>query len=581
MPARSQRRLARFTGSACAVAAIVALGAPPAAAAPDLSILTLNLWHWVESARDAVGTLLDEIDDLPAVGAGGPTFLVLQEVSLPLVDDALAAKGYFLVAESAASSGIGKVVASKTAPYHARFTNRFGEACTGVCDIVETCTIAGGDPICVLDVHSQAWQVDPPCEVPPAVSCPLPGSNDAYREELSRTVVARTRELARGGFLVLVAGDFNAPVDATSISILEEAGLVDAWKALGLPECTPQAPGACTLVDNPIEGNIVPGDVPDHRRIDHLFAYGAAREDGWLSAAVRFDGGAGGPRVSGQNGVLGVHGGPGAFDGVTPEGEYDVNLTCTSGCSGLYPHRMRITTWNPATGAFAGTGFYVPDPSIHWIVEGTTSGSSYELTYTYVGSNAGFVGTASGTLDPTGAPTTGAGGSTANALTYTWAAARRPLDLRARYAVDMTLCGPSGCPGTVNQHTMDVSAWNPATGAFAGRGRWNGDPSVTWSVAGDVTGTRFDLVFTYDGTNAGYQGTVVGSIDPDGRLHFGLGSDNASSVNRFAFEATAVPEPASALGAAVALLAGVVVARVRLRRRVVGLARGAGREVLQ
>lgn len=530
------------------------LGAPPASADPDVTLFSLNLWHWITPAQLSVPALMDRIDDLPTPGAGGPDFLTLQEVSLPLVETELAARGYFFVAEPNASTGIGKVTASKTPPHFSRGTNQLGEACAVVCDIVEMCTLVGPDPVCVLNVHSQAWQIGP--------------THDAYREDLSRTLVARTRELARGGFLVLVAGDFNAPVDAFSIELLESAGLTDAWLSLAQIECSEDFPKGCTFVDNAFEGNIIPGDIPDaFRRIDHLYSFGSRADDSWTAVSVLLDESPGEPRVSGQNALFGSHGGSGTHTAFTPEGEYDVGLTCTSGCAGLYPHRMRITSWNPVTGGFSGTGFYRSDPGIQWTVEGTISGSSFQLEYDYLPPNAGFVGTAAGTLDASGAPVAGTGGSPTHNLSYIWAATRRPLPIRARYTVDMTLCGASGCPGTTNRHTMDVTSWNPTTGVFTGRGWWNADPDVTWTATGSVTGTRFELAFTYDG--AGYAADVVGALGDDGSLHFGLGTDNAAPANHFAFEATAVPEPMRAATAAAAALALVALA-ARSRRRAEG-----------
>lgn len=535
-----------------------------ARAESELSILTLNLWHWKPLPQAAVPVLLAEIDDLPVVGAGGPDILTFQEASLPLLQAGLLGRGYSLVWEDAITplNAVAKLTASKAPPYHARARNRSGQACSTVCDYLEMCTLVGTEPLCVINVHSQAWQTS--------------GQDDLDREQLSATLIARARELARGGFRLIIAGDFNAPSGdpsvpgnvAQSIQMLRNAGFVDAWIERMLPPCTPTAPLACTLVANDFEENVVgsePGQVPDHRRIDYLFDFRTASGDSWQSAEVRFDGGLQGPRVSGQNGVLGAHGGPGAFQAVSPIGEYDVSLACTSGCTGIFPHRMSIESWDPISGAFQGTGFFVDDPSIRWTVAGSTSGSTFSLTYTYLAPHAGFVGTAAGSLDGTGAPATGTGSSPSHALAYGWTATRRsPV---ATYAVEMTLCAAGACPGTTNLHTMVIDAWNPATGLFSGRGRSDAEPQKSWTLEGIVRGTRFELDFEYHNVGAGYAGAVVGSIDPDGRLRFGLGQDNAIATNRFAFHATAVPEPSLVLGIAVGTGAAGTLARRRPESR--------------
>ncbi len=535
------------------LAAFFAL-APAVRAETEVSILTLNLWHWQALPQAAAPNLLATLDDLPAPGAGGPTFIAFQEALLPLLETGLTSRGYHLTHEPAISAGIAKLTASRTPPHHARGYDRSGLPCTAVCDAFETCTLVDAQPLCLINVHSQAWQ--------------LGKSEDDKRLQLSFTLLARARELARGGFRVYFAGDFNAPVDAESIRVLENAGFDDAWRARSLPECSPAVPLGCTLVANPFDAGIVgpnpPDQVPDHRRIDHLYAFGAASGDGWQSASIQFDGGANGPRVSGQNGVLAAHGGPGAFAPVTPVGEYDVSLACSAGCSGVYPHRMSVETWDPVSGQLRGTGYYVNDPSIRWTVEGTTNGSAFSLTYTYLEPNAGFVGTAAGSLDGTGAPATGTGGSATHGLSYAWTATRRSPT--ATYAVEMTACAPGACPGASHPHTMVIDAWNPATGQFSGRGRSDVEPQRSWTVAGRVAGTRFELDFAYQNLDAGRTGSVVGSIDPDGRLRFGLGLEEAAPVNRFGFHATAVPEPS--LGILVGVGSLALAARARRRRAV-------------
>jgi hypothetical protein len=78
---------------------------------------------------------------------------------------------------------------------------------------------------------------------------------------------------------------------------------------------------------------------------------------------------------------------------------------------------------------------------------------------------------------------------------------------------------------------------------------------VTWAASGQVSATRFDLSLAYDGVGAPYEASVVGSIDADGRLRFGLGADGASPATRFGLRAVFVPEPAPGAAAVAAALA--------------------------
>jgi hypothetical protein len=85
---------------------------------------------------------------------------------------------------------------------------------------------------------------------------------------------------------------------------------------------------------------------------------------------------------------------------------------------------MSISTWNPATGSFSGTGYYKPDTSVTWTMTGSITGSSFNLTFLYTGSNPGYMGTVNGTVDSTLAPVMGNGANSMHV--FTWTAARAP-----------------------------------------------------------------------------------------------------------------------------------------------------------
>jgi len=52
-------------------------------------------------------------------------------------------------------------------------------------------------------------------------------------------------------------------------------------------------------------------------------------------------------------------------------GSYEITFTCTSGCSGDYPHSMTIDTVDLGAGSFSGIGHYVPGGTPTWTVSGT------------------------------------------------------------------------------------------------------------------------------------------------------------------------------------------------------------------
>src|SRR5689334_22732361 len=54
-----------------------------------------------------------------------------------------------------------------------------------------------------------------------------------------------------------------------------------------------------------------------------------------------------------------------------------------------YVHTMVISSFNPVTGAFSGTGFYTADPTLTWTITGIEDGSAISYTLLTGGSNPG------------------------------------------------------------------------------------------------------------------------------------------------------------------------------------------------
>ena len=83
-------------------------------------------------------------------------------------------------------------------------------------------------------------------------------------------------------------------------------------------------------------------------------------------------------------------------------GSYTIELTCTSGCSGVYPHTMDVTSTNLETGDFSGNGHYNPNQNYTWDVSGNVSESSLDFVILYTGSNSGYTVEAIGSIDSDG-----------------------------------------------------------------------------------------------------------------------------------------------------------------------------------
>lgn len=99
-------------------------------------------------------------------------------------------------------------------------------------------------------------------------------------------------------------------------------------------------------------------------------------------------------------------------------GKHSVVFTCTSGCSGTYPHTMNVTSMNLSTGDFSGTGSYDPNPAYTWNVTGNTTGSSIYFHILYTGLNPGYTVDGTGTIEEDG--TSSGTAFSSSGQTFTW-----------------------------------------------------------------------------------------------------------------------------------------------------------------
>jgi hypothetical protein len=110
----------------------------------------------------------------------------------------------------------------------------------------------------------------------------------------------------------------------------------------------------------------------------------------------------------------------------------------------------------------------------------------------------------------------------------------------------------SGCSG-VWSHTMTISSFDSATGAFTGTGFCNAYPENTWNVTGTVTGNSVTYTIVYTGANAGYTVNGTGTIAADGSLSGtatapGQSFNWASSGGLAMWVVPALPVPAALSG---------------------------------
>lgn len=111
---------------------------------------------------------------------------------------------------------------------------------------------------------------------------------------------------------------------------------------------------------------------------------------------------------------------------------YQANATTTYDLTGTWtfnyelgetwPHTMMITTFNSDTGVFSGTGYYNPDPTTTWDLDGIVIGNAVSFHIEYTGSRAPYHVDATGIIDDSGLSM--GGSATAPGQSATWSATK-------------------------------------------------------------------------------------------------------------------------------------------------------------
>jgi hypothetical protein len=93
-------------------------------------------------------------------------------------------------------------------------------------------------------------------------------------------------------------------------------------------------------------------------------------------------------------------------------GVWQLNYSCTSGCSGDYFHTMNVTSFNRDTGVFSGTGVWNGSAAYTWVVNGVVSGNNVQFSIRYTGGNPGYQIDFNGEVMLGGTPITGLANAT-------------------------------------------------------------------------------------------------------------------------------------------------------------------------
>jgi hypothetical protein len=67
-------------------------------------------------------------------------------------------------------------------------------------------------------------------------------------------------------------------------------------------------------------------------------------------------------------------------------------------------------------------------------------------------------------------------------------------------------------------HSMMINKMDLNTGDFSGTGNYNVNPSYTWTVTGNLTGSNVTFHILYTGSNAGYYVDATGTVAADGTM---------------------------------------------------------------
>lgn len=206
------------------------------------------------------------------------------------------------------------------------------------------------------------------------------------------------------------------------------------------------------------------------------------------------------------------------------KGDWTIEYTCTSGCSGDYIHIMHITVFNLTSGAFSGNGSYQPDPLYTWDVNGTLSGSDLSFHVLYTGKNAGYYSDSIGTVQPDGTLSGTTISSTGQHFTFVSTSGKadlQPIGEITSPTVDQDVIGslvlqatytddnPAGVQWAVREGTC-TAATNTRAGNVDGFNTlylWTGTiPNKTFSATIDVsTWTTGDYCFVFNPGESGLE----------------------------------------------------------------------------
>jgi hypothetical protein len=101
-------------------------------------------------------------------------------------------------------------------------------------------------------------------------------------------------------------------------------------------------------------------------------------------------------------------------------GEYSIAFTCTSNCSGVYPHTLDVKFTNLTSGQVTGTGFYDSNPAYTWNLTGILNGTALTLSVDYTGLDPSYMLSLIGAVD-TGDGSLSGTASSNSGHTFTWA----------------------------------------------------------------------------------------------------------------------------------------------------------------
>jgi hypothetical protein len=155
-------------------------------------------------------------------------------------------------------------------------------------------------------------------------------------------------------------------------------------------------------------------------------------------------------------------------------GTYTIVLTCTSACSGDYPHTMIVDIMDLGTGEFSGTGHYDVNIDTTWVVTGTVTDSQMTATIDY--DDSSYYVDLDGVIAEDG---TMSGTAESASHTFTWettAGAATPVECKFDYFVKIV-----AVPADASQ---DGGIWYAADGTEIGPVIW-GDFAVIQEVCTD------------------------------------------------------------------------------------------------